>query len=356
MSRYLKADPGIIYKNKRVFSATGGATFTFPGTATTAKVFAFGGGGNSCAEYVVAPHCCLGNNACCCVACIFHHSGAGGGFSEKTYSGVGGLVGCAVVGAAEGTSSFCLPSLGTVSATGGTSTCLGTNFCGCTCTPRCTTGGAGSGGDINKCGSLGACRLSRYCCNTPGCMSCHLGYVIMPGGAPGFTTGNGIAPTVSTGCTVHTCVCCTFCNFTPYGGSQTSYRNCKNAIFTDLPRGYGACPDETNKFYAYDWDISGGPKCETSGSTLSTSVVLTQSINTFVCGGTYQCCCNYLATAAIPSTYLNGPGGITGSGGAGGTGGVGGGGGGVLINELCINCICPANCIAGGTGLVVVYY
>ena len=35
MSRYLKADPGVQFRNKKVFTDSG--TLTFPGTATTAK-------------------------------------------------------------------------------------------------------------------------------------------------------------------------------------------------------------------------------------------------------------------------------------------------------------------------------
>lgn len=357
MSRYLKADPGVQFRNKKVFTDSG--TLTFPGTATTAKVFVFGGGGNSCAAYIVDPTCSpFSNNACCCQSCIFHHSGSGGGFSEKTYSAVAACVGCAVVGAAEGTSSFCIPSLGTASATGGTSVLLGTNGCGCTNTPRCTARGVGSGGDVNKCGSLGACRISKFFCNngTNGCI-CTSGVIAIPGGAPGFTTGNGVAPTVSATPVISTCICCTCCQNTgPYGGVGINKANQQNCIFTDLPRGFGACPIETDKYYQYDWDIAGGAKCDTSGSPTSTTIAQTVSTNSFNCSAVYFCCCAYISSYTVPATYGTGPGGIAGSGGSGGTGGIGGGGGGVFLNEPCIRCICPANCIAGGQGLVVVYY
>lgn len=356
MSRYLKADPGVQFRNKRVFTDSG--TLTFPGTTTTAKVFVFGGGGNACAAFIVDPCCApFANQACCCQACIFHHSGAGGGFSEKTYSAVSGLVGCAVVGAAEGTSSFCIPSLGTTSATGGTSAATGSNGCGNCVTPRCTARGVGSGGDINKCGSLGACRISKFCCGSSnnGCLTA-IGVMAIPGGAPGFSTGNGTAPTVSATPVLSTCVCCTCCVSGPYGGSHFPRGSINACIFTDLPRGFGACPLETDRYYAYDWDIAGGAKCDTSGSPVGSSISQTVTTSNFVCGGPFVCCCAFITSYTVPSTYGTGPGGITGSGGSGGTGGVGGGGGGVFINEPCIRCICPTNCNSGGTGLVVVYF
>jgi hypothetical protein len=123
-----------------------------------------------------------------------------------------------------------------------------------------------------------------------------------------------------------------------------------------LPQGFGACPIESDRYYQYDWDISGGPKCDTSGSPTASSLLLTVATNTFTSCTIYANFCSYQTSYSIPSTYGTGPGGIAGSGGSGGTGGVGGGGGGVLINEVNIRCICPANCNAGGSGLVVVYY
>ena len=284
-----------------------------------------------------------------------HNSGAGGGFSEKLYSSVAGTTACIVVGAAEGTSSFCIPSLGTISATGGTSTLC--DSAGNGGIPRCTTGGAGSGGDINKCGSLGACRITSFACNCC-CGGCFFatGFVAVPGGAPGNSAANGQAPTMK----ATTLTCCIFCcrqsNPSPYGNPTCNCKNESVCVFSDLPRGYGGCPLETDKYYAYDWDVIGGGKCETAGSLVSSTLTSTTS-----CACTFNCSqmtgCTFIATIAVPSTYTTGnAGGLTGSGGAGGAGGVGGGGGGVFTSCATIRCISDVNCLAGGGGLVVVYY
>jgi hypothetical protein len=354
MSRYLRADPGISYKNKKVYSSVGTTTFTFPGTSPVAKVMVFGGGGNACAGYIYDPGCCCFCCGCLCYSCIMHLSGAGGGFSEKLYTGVPGTTACVVVGDVAGTSSFCISGLGTVSATGGTSASIssgpGTN-------PRCTAFGVGSGGDINKCGSLGACRITSFNCNCcyGGCLY-STGLVAIPGGAPGNSVTNGCAPSVTTNNTVCCIHCCRYTNPSPYG---TNYCNCfdyRLCVFCDLPRGFGSCPVETDKFYSYDWDVVGGSKVETSGNPTSTSVTSTTILNcSFSCSSMNGC--SFGVTIAIPSTYPTGTnGGITGSGGAGGVGGIGGGGGGVYTSCATVRCIGSINCTCGGTGLVIVYY
>jgi hypothetical protein len=59
----------------------------------------------------------------------------------------------------------------------------------------------------------------------------------------------------------------------------------------------------------------------------------------------------------VPATYvtLTG-GGLAGGGGVGGVRGIGGGGAGMFISDPGQRCICSANCVDGGVGLVVVYY
>ena len=229
MSRYLRADPGTVFKGKKVFTSSGGQTFTFPGTASTAKVMVFGGGGNACAAFSACPTCCCYCCSCFCASCIFYHSGAGGGYSEKTYNTIGGTTACIVVGAAEGTSSFCISGLGTASATGGTSASLGH-----ACPSRCTAIGVGSGGDINKCGSLGACQYSSFYCNCcyGGCQFA-TGNVVLPGGAPGSTVANGTAPATTTNQVQCFILCGRQANAGPYG---TTYCNCCLLYTSPSPR------------------------------------------------------------------------------------------------------------------------
>ena len=354
MSRYLKAVPASgAYTIKKVFSSAGASTQAFPSTTSVAKVMVFGGGGCACAGYLYNPSCyCCG---CLCYACIMHNSGAGGGFTEKLFSGVAGLTACIVVGDVQGTSSVCIPGLGTISATGGTSTCLNA---GDGSLPRCTTGGAGSGGDVNKCGSLGGCRITSINCNCccGGCFNA-TGFVAVPGGGPGNTVANGVAPTLTTNTTMCCQFCCRYSNPSPYGTTTCNCCNMAVCVFCDLPRGYGGCPLETDKFYAYDWDVVGGGRCETAGSPTSSALTSTAAAGN-CCGTngqmTYRCL-NF--TIATPAAYVPGvAGGLTGSGGAGGVGGVGGGGGGVYTTCATINCISSVNCTLGGIGLVVVYF
>lgn len=349
MSRYLKADPGTVFRGKKVFSSSGGQTFTFPSTASTAKVMVFGGGGNSCSSVTFCTSSC-----CCCSSdcriCIFNHSGAGGGYTEKTFTSVGGCTSCIVVGAAEGTSSFCIPSAGTITATGGSSTALG-----CCNPPRCTAFGVGSCGDINKCGSLGACQYSSFCC---GCcyagsvMSC--AYVLIPGGAPGNTVQNGCVPALTTNLAFCLCNCLRYANPSPYGTNCCSCCSTFYKVYCDLARGYGACPLETDRYYAYDWDIVGGASCSTAGNPTSTILTLTQSANCSCSCCNYSGCC-LVNTVGIPTAYPTGvAGGLAGSGGAGAVGGIGGGGGGVL--NTCITPRDVTSGYSGGSGLVVIYY
>ena len=354
MSRYLKADPGAVYKFKKVYTASGGTTLSIPGTSPTIKAMVFGGGGNACAGYVYDPGCCCFCCGCLCYACIMHNSGSGGGFTEKLYAGVAGLTACVVVGAAEGTSSFCVPALGTITATGGTSTCLNASPGSL---PRCTAFGVGSCGDVNKCGSLGACRITSFLCNccNGGCLF-STGFVAVPGGAPGNTAANGVAPTMKATTTTCCIFCCRQSNPSPYGSPTCNCFNAQVCVFSDLPRGYGGCPIETDKFYAYDWDVVGGGKCETAGSQTASSLT-----STTTCACSFSCNvmtgCTFIATIAVPAAYVTGnSGNLTGSGGAGGTGGVGGGGGGIFTNCATVRCISDINCVAGGSGLVVVYY
>lgn len=347
MSRYLKADPGTVFRGKKVYSSSGATTFSFPSTAQTAKVMVFGGGGNSCASWIADP----ASNTCCnsCIACIFLHSGAGGGFAEKTYLGVGATTACIVVGAAEGTSSFCIPSAGTTSATGGTSTTAGT------C--RSTTVGAGSGGDINRCGSLGACNKTAFFCYCQsGCASngqTGLGGVYLPGGAPGSSTTNGTAPSPTSNCTLALCI--KYCNLQSGPYSSPCFC-CQQSFFVycDLPAGFGACPIETDRYYGYDWDIAGGSKVVTAGTPVSATVVSTL-------GTVISCCCNCCCcfqcpiSISLPSCYLvGGSAGIAGSGAAGGVGGIGGGGGGITAPSYCTKSL--PSFFSGGVGLVVIYY
>jgi hypothetical protein len=355
MSRYLKADPGTVFRGKKVYSSAQNATFTFPSTASTAKVMVFGGGGNSCSAWLADPACCL--FCCCnnsCFACAFVHSGAGGGYSEKTYYGVGAQTACIVVGAAEATSSFCISGAGTVSATGGTSAvvCIGGGCGQC----RCTAYGVGSGGDINRCGSLGACRSTQYYCYyCAGCTFCVQiscgGFINLPGGAPGSSTINGVAPAQSSAQIL--CACCYMCNLNsgPYY-SACSNRNWSFWIYCDLPAGYGACPVETDKYYGYDWDIAGGSRVLTSGNPVAATLTVASCINTCCC----NCCCCYcnVNVITLPGCYSVGAqGGIAGSGGAGGLGGIGGGGGGITTG-YCVKTL-PTG-ISGGPGLIVLYY
>jgi hypothetical protein len=347
MSRYLRADPGTVFRGKKVYSSAGGTTFSFPSTAATAKVMVFGGGGNSCASWIANP----ANYTCCnsCQACAFLHSGAGGGYAEKTYLGVGAATACIVVGAAEGTSSFCIPGAGTTSATGGTSTTSGAQ--------RVTSYGVGSGGDINRCGSLGACNITCfYCFCQSGCTfnyALGVGGVYLPGGAPGSSTLNGLAPT-PTASTILAC-CVKYCNLQ----SGPYYNGCYCCLFDfrvycDLPGGTGACPVETDKYYGYDWDIAGGSKVVTAGNPTSAQVIATV-------GTVLACCCNCCCcfqcpvTISLPSCYgVGATGGIAGSGGAGGIGGIGGGGGGITAPSYCTRAL--PTYFSGGVGLIVIYY
>jgi len=355
MSRYLKAVPASgAYTIKKVFSTAGATTQAFPSTTSVAKVMVFGGGGNACPGYIYDPGCSCFCQSCLCYACIMHNSGAGGGFTEKLFSGVAGLTACIIVGAAEGTSSACIPGLGTITATGGTSTCLNASPGSL---PRCTTGGAGSCGDINKCGSLGACRITSFVCNccNNGCLFAS-GLVAVPGGAPGNSINAGVAPTVTT----NQIMCCIFCcrqsNPTPYGTSVCNCNNQQVCVFCDLPKGFGACPLETDKFYAYDWDVVGGGKCDTSGNPTASTVTAVLSCACTYSSGSMSGC-TAIQTITIPSTYATGTqGGIAGSGGVGGVGGTGGGGGGVFSTTAAVRCICSSDCVSGGSGLVVVYF
>ena len=362
MSRYLKALPasGATFTKKSTYATAGARTLTFGGAATTASVMVFGGGGRSCAEYITNPACC--RNCCeqCCCSQIFHHSGAGGGYTEKLFSGVGGKTACIVVGAVEGTSSVCITSLGTITATGGTSTCLGTNGCSCTCTPRCTTPGCGSGGDYNTCGGLGMCRISSFitngCNGGAGCCVA-TGFIALVGSSPGNTTANGCTPAL-----VNTQAICRICsvrqyNPGPYGSCPSNLcRNESLCVFSDLPRAYGACPVESDKFYSFNWDTVGGSSVATGGNPSASSLTATTTCS-LICNTSGLCGNICFNTIAVPATYPTGVGGgLTGGGGIGGVGGAGGGGGGVFISEIPRRCICTDACVEGGPGLVVVYY
>ena len=344
MSRYLKADPGVVFKGKKVFSSAGATSFTIPSTSLNAKVMVFGGGGNSCGVEYCSCVC-----SCSCISYQFLHSGAGGGFAEKTYTGVSGCTACVIVGAAEGTSSFCIASLGTVSATGGTSTTVGS--------VRCTIPGCGSGGDINRCGSRGGCNNTYFSCNCcyGGC-TFTLSNVAIPGGSPGSTQENGISPSGIT-CNYVTCLINRRSqgNCTGYGINYCNCYNCTYCVYCDLPKGFGACPLETDRYYAYDWDITGGSKCLTSGNPVATTVTVTPLGSYYACNCCLNCCEYCVNTIGYPSSYPVGvTGGIAGSGAAGGIGGIGGGGAGIL--NTCATPRTLPNFYSGGTGLVVVYY
>jgi len=362
MSRYLKALPatGASFTKKSIYASSGGRTLTFSASTTTAQFMVFGGGGRTCAEFITNPACC--RNCCeqCCCSCIFYHSGAGGGFTEKLYCTVAGKTACIVVGAVEGTSTACIPSAGTITATGGTSVCLGTNGCGCTNTPRCTVPGCGSGGDFNTCGGVGMCRITTFITNNCGggagcCVS--TGFVAITGASPGNTGANGCVPAL-----VNTTIICRVnCQRQyspgPYGSCPSSLCcNIQYCVYDTLPKSFGACPVETDKFYSYNWDIVGGSSVATGGNA-SASLLTATSACSCICNNGGNCVYNCLNTIAVPSTYGTGlAGGLAGGGGVGGVGGVGGGGGGILITEMPRRCICTDSCIDGGVGLVVVYY
>jgi hypothetical protein len=197
MSRYLKDSSAASFRFKKFFTETGTYSVQIPAGARQVKTIVFGGGGNSCTTTICSCKTQL-QQCCCCCFVRGHFSGAGGGYTEKLWLGVGGQRACIVVGGAEGTSSVCFCTYGTITATGGTGSGTST---------RTTTGGCGTGGDVNSCGSPGFARctsaLCRFdCCayvsNTQNCAQwcsrcyCELMGVHLPGGTPGNALCNRV--------------------------------------------------------------------------------------------------------------------------------------------------------------------
>ena len=370
MSRYIKSISTTKYTGKKSYLNATATSFTLPAGSTEAKVLVFGGGGNSCS--VTLCDCCQFNccNSGCCQCCrntyALFQTGAGGGYTEKVFGGVSGATACVIVGAAEGSSSFCVAGLGTITATGATATGSGGS--------RVTVPGCGLCGDINRCGGVGSCDVycNLQCCNYcyftgPNCfiISRPAG-ILMSGATPGNSVANGCCGTLGSGEQVCCCYyCCVIYNY-GYGCSVYTGQSRAYCMYTSWPSGYGACPVSSDTYYGFDWDIIGG-------SIVCTAAQCGQTVSLTQC---YCCYCNcncslsiskqFCLSAAGQATLAAAPG-VTGSGGPGswtgagynGTGGIGGGGAGICLPyDVGGN---PASCYggrsaSGGPGMIIVYY
>ena len=379
MSRYLKIATATSFTTRKTFSVPGCYSFTYPATAQASQVIVFGGGGNSCSTTINGG----------CVYGFF--SGAGGGFTQNLFTGVGGSVACAIVGCAEGSSSFCVSGLGTITATGGTGSGTST---------RTTTGGCGSGGTVNTCGGTGACKCTTFCVVSGSCCYWIQG-AGLSGGQPGSTVVNGCnalqdfcyAQTGYSGggtCLVCYCCCSGFFYYFGYYGyyvpgngwcagyNCSAANNCISAYtYCNVYGANGACPITTCPFYGYDWDITGGPCCYTGGSGYCGCCTIAFTGATTYCSYSYAnnytyfnfcvCCsgsCCYISCA--PSTVYGSccqgcTAGVAGAGGPGVAGGNAGGGAGILAYYFGnpVGCYISSNpgCLTrGGYGLIIVYY
>jgi hypothetical protein len=397
MSRYLKDSSAASFRFKKFFTEAGTYSIQTPAGARAVKTIVFGGGGNSCTTTIT--NCRAQTQQCCCCCWVRgHFSGAGGGYTEKLWLGVGGQKACVVVGGAEGTSSVCFCGYGSISATGGTGSGTST---------RTMTGGCGTGGDINSCGSPGFCRCTwgncrfdclYYCCNYNGMPSsacwciamcsrcyCELMGVHLPGGTPGNALCNRVNLSDDTTNTPR-CCCGGFGGYRFQAGGDSPYcqfyyttrDSCDfdtafSSAYTTVP-GYcwgfpswyctavwqGGTFSCIDPGYDFIWDPIGNCCCTCSRPAVTASTFCSISGgfgNCTYCSGNDngQCYCNVQCycfvnrnNESVTSTALGAPG-------YGCAPGAMGGGGAGIWNGDATRCLTDYS-RSGGIGIVVIHY